>query len=993
MEGTKWVSISGLVIGTVLLSRSIPTTFAFDKPIHTIILVLASCAGTIFGVGRLLPRDAGGARSHEGQQYGAVPLDDLGQPHSSREASPSPGDVRYPSSLRKVRILFLVLVLAICIRVELLREVLANVQCATTNWEPVIPFVFAAWDYFAVQRHRTRLDSDDDNPEGSIYDWLESLVARARYRYVVATALLAYGAIQGLASVSIPRSTFICAAALSYRWVVPLLQQLGIVFDLTILYCIGQLLHQQEGRGQRSLYLRFVSVAWACSFSAVIILISGIMYCIFTEPDWIWVTNLSSLYIWSTLRLDALLCITIVCTLLCIYHVGVMSTSTIATFVAASSLTTTQAWSNSHPFPPTQAGLAFVALCIAIFAFATYLHIETTDDKLAHSTSPLFTKVPSWLYACLLVLFFARTGLWASHSNTVTYHPIDMLIYEAQSQHEAYLNQTSASRTLLEAARAYELRYQRNPPPGFQHWYTYATARNSVVIDDYDSIYRDLLPFYALTPEETRQRTWQMIANPWNDAAGISIRSGQVAISPNVMPTHRWMLDGLVDMIGHFVEFLPDMDLAFNLNDECRVAVPYEEAETMRQVGLTHAQIERPKNAFSDTRNEQWQPIPEEPITETPLQELSWQRTFYDFGSVGCPPGSPARTHRTWNTGNLCTTCTAPQSLGVFLANWTLAANICHQPDLADLHGIYLSPAAFKGAHALYPIFSQSKIHGFNDILYPSAWNYINKAKYDPSPSHPDLLWAEKNTPLFWRGATSEGVSPGAGQWRGMTRQRFVHLANNINSSTAPQPILTPTLHHPASSSETHTTLSYTLWPLSALISALSPDVHIVDSIARCGGKDCDDQAAEFAPSVPPSDFQDHWRYKYLLDLDGAGFSGRFLPFLHSHSLPFKAGVFREWWDDRVTPWQHFVPLDVRGQGFWGTLAYFAGLRGVVGGREVVLEAHEGEGERIAERGRYWAGQVLRREDMEIYFFRLLLEWGRLTDDGRDEIGFAVDAG
>jgi len=35
----------------------------------------------------------------------------------------------------------------------------------------------------------------------------------------------------------------------------------------------------------------------------------------------------------------------------------------------------------------------------------------------------------------------------------------------------------------------------------------------------------------------------------------------------------------------------------------------------------------------------------------------------------------------------------------------------------------------------------------------------------------------------------------------------------------------------------------------------------------------------------------------------------------------------------------------------------------------------------------------LRREDMEIYFFRLLLEWGRLTDDGRDEIGFDVDAG
>jgi hypothetical protein len=34
---------------------------------------------------------------------------------------------------------------------------------------------------------------------------------------------------------------------------------------------------------------------------------------------------------------------------------------------------------------------------------------------------------------------------------------------------------------------------------------------------------------------------------------------------------------------------------------------------------------------------------------------------------------------------------------------------------------------------------------------------------------------------------------------------------------------------------------------------------------------------------------------------------------------------------------------------------------------------------------------VLRKEDMEIYFFRLLLEWGRLTDDRRDMIGFGSE--
>ena len=44
--------------------------------------------------------------------------------------------------------------------------------------------------------------------------------------------------------------------------------------------------------------------------------------------------------------------------------------------------------------------------------------------------------------------------------------------------------------------------------------------------------------------------------------------------------------------------------------------------------------------------------------------------------------------------------------------------------------------------------------------------------------------------------------------------------------------------------------------------------------------------------------------------------------------------------------------------------------------------------ERLAEQGREWAGQSLRNEDLEVYYFRLLLEYGRLIDDARYEIGF-----
>lgn len=92
--------------------------------------------------------------------------------------------------------------------------------------------------------------------------------------------------------------------------------------------------------------------------------------------------------------------------------------------------------------------------------------------------------------------------------------------------------------------------------------------------------------------------------------------------------------------------------------------------------------------------------------------------------------------------------------------------------------------------------------------------------------------------------------------------------------------------------------------------------------------------------------------------------------------------------------------MDVRLHGLLSTLAYFTGANGdavgldkdgAVGGNgegNVVTKGNVKAGEMIAEAGRDWAGKVLRKEDMEIYMFRLLLEWGRLTDDRRDEIGF-----
>jgi hypothetical protein len=41
--------------------------------------------------------------------------------------------------------------------------------------------------------------------------------------------------------------------------------------------------------------------------------------------------------------------------------------------------------------------------------------------------------------------------------------------------------------------------------------------------------------------------------------------------------------------------------------------------------------------------------------------------------------------------------------------------------------------------------------------------------------------------------------------------------------------------------------------------------------------------------------------------------------------------------------------------------------------------------------GKGWAEKVLRKEDMQIYMLRLLLEYARLCDDNRNTLGYVRD--
>lgn len=53
----------------------------------------------------------------------------------------------------------------------------------------------------------------------------------------------------------------------------------------------------------------------------------------------------------------------------------------------------------------------------------------------------------------------------------------------------------------------------------------------------------------------------------------------------------------------------------------------------------------------------------------------------------------------------------------------------------------------------------------------------------------------------------------------------------------------------------------------------------------------------------------DYWAHKYLLDLDGMSYSGKFFAFLGSDSVVIKSSVYQEFFSDWIQPWCVFFSI------------------------------------------------------------------------------------
>ncbi|OBT69929.1 hypothetical protein VE03_00601 [Pseudogymnoascus sp. 23342-1-I1] len=594
---------------------------------------------------------------------------------------------------------------------------------------------------------------------------------------------------------------------------------------------------------------------------------------------------------------------------------------------------------------------------------------------------------------CIIITWLPIT--WQEHPSfvrpvhaAISFHPVGLLVYQGQINADSWSNQASSNDSLQAAVDEYKSRYHRLPPPNFDKWFEYAKDRNCTTINDYDQIYEDLLPFWGVKPSLIRKRSTIFHKN--SGFISIQIDKEKVDIV-HVSEEYTHLDSPIINMINSFATWLPQMQIVLNPSPSPQIALPSSSLASLEATGRRSEHIEESETIITTWATlSKWGPLT---AVESgrPVSPISRHVSRWDaYMAPSCSWSSPARSHPHTSRA-LCTSCFAPYSVGQFMRNISLSLDPCLQPDLRTVSSFLSSPATVPNtgypADALIPIFSSRKIEGYNDILFPLPGTYVpSTPASDPNlslsvPSQKPFV--ELRDVLYWRGeAPSSGL--GAHDWQGVSEQRLVTLAHQAPDDEK-IPILLPF-------DSTGKKYEYGYVRLAAISDQIEVDAGFTGVPEKnCHREgECRAQREHFGTNGTLGN-SDEARYssRYILATDVSE-PKEFLKSVVSRSVAVRSGIFKSWYEKRLTPWIHYIPLDMRWQGLHSTMAYFMGLSGTVKGEQVSMDARVKEAQWIADQGKARAESVIREADAEVYLFRLLLEWGRIVDDYRDEVGFVL---
>ncbi|CDZ98464.1 Endoplasmic reticulum protein EP58, contains filamin rod domain and KDEL motif [Phaffia rhodozyma] len=528
-------------------------------------------------------------------------------------------------------------------------------------------------------------------------------------------------------------------------------------------------------------------------------------------------------------------------------------------------------------------------------------------------------------------------------------HPIYQLMRDAKRDWNAKIARQST--TLEEAVVEYRRRNHRNPPLGFDKWWEYVQKHNVPLPDEYDQINKDLSPFRAFTPTVLRARTPE--ARDLTDTFTFSVSNGVASIDhvtfdpERITGAEKRMKDQL-HLLKDVAKHIPDFESVYSIHD-------------------------RPTRLMSHAHRSD--------LLETAddgeyFDDKTLVETHQDDWSVMCGPMTNI------NTAGFSKKISSAKS---FIYSHSIAMDICTHPSLTLLHGAFISGNPNTQPKAI-PIFSLSKTPAHADILGIPT-DYWESTSEDP------LLepWSAKtDARLVWRGKNTGGQHSNAIDWKSMHRLRLPGMAKHDD------PTMVNVMSSPKMSSYMGADLKLKdsmkrvkAGPMNKRMTdiALSLDEYLdtPPEAIQCNVEQ--GICAEIANNYPFATFvrkRDEPTYKYLLDIDGNAWSARFKRSLNTGSLVFKSTVHVEFWNDRIQPWLHYVPVKVDYSDLYDILVFFRGDNEKGTNGEDTLAA------KIAEGGLNWSHTHWREEDMTAYLFRLYLEYARLTAKNRSKADFKL---
>lgn len=630
-------------------------------------------------------------------------------------------------------------------------------------------------------------------------------------------------------------ATIICPASESPSWIL-VLQCLGVILDAAIFVIIWRILHWA-----RTTTERFMNLGWILIAPALFISIFVYASALFGQQSWnppqFFDTNGIGFHYWVQIISQSAVFLFIASTLFAQHH-SPLASATIITFLCGAYV----AWERLYligtyvHLSRAQALLGLCSLGVGYNMLAFREHIRHICISRGHILiSFIFCMLGSVIYSLIVTDVLDR-------------HPVDKLIYSSRTDEARWLvHDAKVSQSLTVAIKEYKERHGREPPPNFDIWYDFATARHSEVIDSFQQIDEDLRPFWNINPSEIQDAIAGLGSS--RGIVIISIKKGVVAPQPSADPYDDAIMGDLVEILQTFAQHLPDMDFPVNMLDFPRVLAPSSDAAQTKQADLKD---------------------------QTPMSSRQHQ---HQLGRA-CPANSKSRSGFYAEKRDFCWSCARPHSLQQFVWNMEKGRDLCHQPDMLNLHGFYINHQPLKPFTDLVPVFSRTKTNQHKDILIP-----LGRGADDHAPQADKKSLLDKNNQLFWRGEVKAEKFLSPSLMSGGHQERLSHLVNNASEQASVTVLV--------AKDGDKAKFLYETMPLDVANRVLDFDVGISD-YSTCAAPGCDAMKKEFG--VQPSNQLDtekmNSRYVMVMDSD-EGPPEDFLKILRSTSVPFLATIFK----------------------------------------------------------------------------------------------------